>query len=135
MSQAALLEGHRRRCPSACWPAGLCHLEHCRWSRHVRSIVFAQGKGEASSMYASSPRTWFRRPRRFFGTLLPTLSRLALLLGLAVPTAEAASAESRVIPQLQKDAAKYPNKKFRVIITRKKNREVVGNRHVRGAAG
>ncbi|PLS79361.1 MAG: hypothetical protein CYG59_13660 [Chloroflexi bacterium] len=60
------------------------------------------------------------RSTRRFQALLPLLLVLALL-GAFVRPAAAAPDESRVLPQLQREAAEQPNSSFRVIVTRLDN--------------
>lgn len=51
-------------------------------------------------------------------TLLSLLTFLALATGTVTPWAQASPAESRVLPQLQREAAAAPNQTFRVLVTR-----------------
>ena len=58
---------------------------------------------------------WARAQR---GILLPLALVLALLAGAFGQPARAATTETRVLPQLQNDAAKRPDTSFRIIVQR-----------------
>ena len=66
--------------------------------------------------------------------LLPLMIVVGLLLGAMAPAAGAKPRESRVHPQLQREAGERPNDTFRVIVTRLKKAKN-GDNHVRARGG
>lgn len=66
--------------------------------------------------FPASPRAVWNFRKNY--TLLSFLTLVALAAGIGAPWAQAAPAESRVLPQLQREAAASPNQTFRVLITR-----------------
>lgn len=66
--------------------------------------------------FPASPRAVWNSRKNY--TLLSFLTLVTLAAGIGAPWAQAAPAESRVLPQLQHEAAAHPNQTFRVLVTR-----------------
>jgi serine protease AprX len=79
---------------------------------------------------SSTPQHWLRRTSR----VLPLLLVVLLLFGTMPSPVAAAPDETRVLPQLQNEAAAQPAKTFRVIVTRN-NRDTGADTAVAGRRG
>src|SRR5947208_8288087 len=65
-----------------------------------------------------SPLVFARRIAALHHGVHVLLALLTIFVGASIPIASAAPIESRVLPELQREAAQHPTNQFRVIVTR-----------------